>query len=223
MSVDSTSLTYSAYRRLRADILSCRLPPSRRLKIQELSDQMSVSPGVVREALSRLTSESLVVAEPQRGFRVAPITAEDVRDLTQARGEIELTCLRRSIAIGDLTWEAGIVAALHQLNRTPHNSAEFSEPWMDAHAQFHESLVRACDNRWLLRIREQLFIQGERYRWINLRMSDASRDLHDEHREIAESAISRDVVRTCELMEQHLRLTETLTLRCLATAQSKIN
>ncbi|MGF6507718.1 FCD domain-containing protein [Paraburkholderia sp. 32] len=60
-----------------------------------------------------------------------------------------------------------------------------------------------------------LFVQGERYRWINARMSEASRDLRGEHQEIAEAAISRDVERTCELMEHHLRLSETLTLRSL--------
>jgi DNA-binding GntR family transcriptional regulator len=214
--VDATSLTYSTYRRLRADVLTGRLPHGKKLKIQELSEYMGVGPGVVREALSRLTSESLVVAMPQRGFRVAPITAEDVRDLTEARIEIELVCLRRSITKGDVTWEAGIVAALHQLNRTPSDAADLSEPWTDAHAQFHDSLVRACDSKWLLRVREQLFIQGERYRRINLRMSDANRDLRDEHREIAEAAIRREVERTCDLMEKHIRLTETLTLRSLA-------
>jgi DNA-binding GntR family transcriptional regulator len=214
---DPTSLTFDAYRRLRVEVLSGRLPPGRKLKIQELADEMSVSPGVVREALSRLSSESLVVAIPQRGFRVAPITAEDVHDLTEARVDIETACLKRSLAAGKVAWEADIVAALHLLNRTPHNTVDLSGPWTDAHAQFHEALVSACESKWLLRVREQLFIQGERYRWINIRMSDADRGLHEEHSEMAEAAISRNIALTCELMERHLRLTEELTLRSLAS------
>ena len=35
--------------------------------------------GAVREALSRLTSEGLLVAEPQRGFGVAPISQPSSR------------------------------------------------------------------------------------------------------------------------------------------------
>ena len=57
---------------MRADLLACRIPPGSRLKIQDLCDRFSVSLGAIREALSRLTSDGLVVSEPQRGFRAAP-------------------------------------------------------------------------------------------------------------------------------------------------------
>src|SRR5712671_6846375 len=112
------SLTQSAYERLRADLLSCRFEPDERLNISELCAAMGVSLGAVREALSRLTAEGLVVAEPQRGFRVAPISAEDLKDLTAVRSEIELLCLKDSIAHGDVRWEAGLVAANHMLAHT---------------------------------------------------------------------------------------------------------
>src|SRR2546427_11482141 len=95
--LDAGSLTVSTYRRLRADVLTGRLRPSEKLKVHELAQLLEVSPGVVREALSRLASERLVIATPQRGFRVAPISAEDVHDLTEARIEIEMACLRRSM------------------------------------------------------------------------------------------------------------------------------
>jgi DNA-binding GntR family transcriptional regulator len=212
---DSGSLTLSTYRRLQADVVTGRLAPGVKLKIHDLAEQMAVSPGVIREALSRLASESIVVASPQRGFRVAPISAEDVRDLTQARIEIERACLRRSLENGDVAWEAAILAALHRLSRTPHEAAELSEPWADSHAQFHKSLVDACDSKWLLRVREQLYVQAERYRRINTRESAEIRDLRAEHDEIAKAAIARDVARTCELMAHHLKLTETLTLKTL--------
>src|SRR5690349_6839687 len=67
----SVNLTQRAYEELRADILSCRIPPGAKLKIQDLCTKFSVSLGAIREALSRLTSEGLVTAEPQRGFRAA--------------------------------------------------------------------------------------------------------------------------------------------------------
>ena len=71
----SSSLTQGAYEALRGDLLACRILPGSRLKIQELCSRLSVSLGAIREALSRLSSESLVIAEPQRGFRVAPLDA----------------------------------------------------------------------------------------------------------------------------------------------------
>src|ERR1700731_5490431 len=83
------NLTQRAYEGLRADLLACRIRPGSRLKIQELCDRCSVSLGAVREALSRLTSEGLVVSEPQRGFRAAPVSVADLQDLTMVRIEVE--------------------------------------------------------------------------------------------------------------------------------------
>src|ERR1700733_10965868 len=103
---ESPSRTISVYNQVRSDILAGRLEPGRKLRIQELAASLKVSPSVVREALSRLSAESLVIAEPQRGFRVSPINAADVRDLTEVRIDIELKCLRRSMSEGDVSWEA---------------------------------------------------------------------------------------------------------------------
>jgi DNA-binding GntR family transcriptional regulator len=222
MSSDTTSLTVSVYSRLRSDILAGRLPPGRKLKIQGLSDRLGVSPSVVREALSRLSAESLVLAEPQRGFRVSPINAADVRDLTAVRTDIELKCLRSAISEGGLSWETAIVAARHELVGTPYDIHDLSDGWTEAHAKFHYALVAACDSPWLLRIREQLFVQGERYRRINIRMSHEGRDLRVEHSELAQAVLNRDTPLATELMREHLRLTETLTLQSLMSADTAV-
>ena len=131
----SINLTQGAYEDLRADLLSCRIAPGSRLKVQELCDRLSVSLGAIREALSRLTSEGLVVAEPQRGFRAAPISKEDLIDLTKTRIQIETLCIRRAIEVGDVAWESQLVAALHRLSQ-PATSAL----WKAACAVAHSSL-----------------------------------------------------------------------------------
>src|SRR6201999_1213803 len=102
----TSSLTQDAYERLRAELLACRLRPGSRLKTSELCEVLSVSLSAVREALSRLTSEGLVVAEPQRGFHVAPISAAELRDLTDVRAQIEGLCLERGIVVGDVGWDS---------------------------------------------------------------------------------------------------------------------
>jgi DNA-binding GntR family transcriptional regulator len=85
---------------------------------------------------------------------------------TAVRIDIELKCVRRAMSIGGLKWEAAIVAADHELSHTPSDIHDLGDDWMIAHAKFHAALVAACDSPWLLRIREQLFVQGERYRRI---------------------------------------------------------
>ena len=207
----NSSLTQDAYERLRADLLACRLRPGARLKISELCQTLSVSLSAVREALARLTSEELVVAEPQRGFRVAPISTEELRDLTEVRAHIEGLCLERAIAIGDVGWESQLVGVFHRLSRTPEREPEdpqrMNEAWSSVHAAFHKALVSACDSPWLLRIRETLYAQSERYRRLSVPLAQIERDLNREHQHIMEAALARNVEHARALMTQHLELT----------------
>ncbi len=172
---------------------------------------MSANLSAVREALARLTSEGLVVAEPQRGFRVAPISAEELRDLTGVRAQIEGMCLERAIAVGDVGWESQLVAAFHRLSRTPEREPgdpqRMNEAWSTAHAAYHAALVSACDSPWLLRLRAILYAQSERYRRLSVPLAEITRDLNREHQDIMQAALARDAGRARALMTQHLELT----------------
>src|SRR3954465_7921078 len=100
------SLTSAVQGRLRADILSTRLLPGQKLHIAGLAKQFSVSLAAVGEALSRLVADGLVQASDQRGFRVSPVSAADLRDVTQTRTDIDGLALRRSIEPGAPAWPA---------------------------------------------------------------------------------------------------------------------
>lgn len=217
MARDTTvNLTQGAYEALRADLLACRIPPGSRLKIQELCTRLSVSLGAIREALSRLTSEGLVVSEPQRGFRAAPISAEDLSDLTRVRIEIESLCLRRAIELGDVDWEARLVAAFHRLSRTPERAPDdpvrSNDDWASAHAAFHLALVEGCHSPWLLRLHGQLYDQSERYRRLSVSLSTRARRIGDEHQAIMEAALARDADKAVALLTAHMTQTTNILL-----------
>ena len=213
---NSLNLTQGAYEDLRADLLSCRILPGSRLKIQELCTRLSVSLGAIREALSRLTSEGLVVAEPQRGFRAAPISPEDLSDLTRVRIEIEALCLRRAIALGDVDWEARLVAAFHRLSRTPERApsdpVRSNDEWAAAHAAFHLALVEGCGSPWLLRLHSQLYDQSERYRRLSVSLARQTRRIGDEHQAIMDAALGRDAEKAVALVTAHMTETTNILL-----------
>jgi DNA-binding GntR family transcriptional regulator len=216
------SLTQDAYERVRADLLACRLKPGERLRINDLCKRLSVSLGAVREALSRLTSEGLVSAEPQLGFRVAPISVSALQDLSMVRIEIEGLCLRQAISEGDIAWESRIVAAYHRLSRTPHNAPDdpmrLNDDFAAAHAEFHQALVSACSSPWLHRIRHILFAQSARYVALSVPLARRDRDRNLEHRELMDAVIGRDADRAAELMTAHLNLTTRILLEALSEA-----
>ncbi len=224
--VSGASVTQDAYERLRADLLACRLRPGVRLKINDVCEALSVNLSAVREALSRLTAEGLVVSEPQRGFRVASISPGELRDLTQVRAEIESMCLSRSLAAGDVGWEANLVAAFHRLSRTPErecgDNERMNEAWSDAHAAFHQALVAACDSPWLLRLRATLYAQSERYRRLSVPLAGIQRDLCREHKDMMDAALTRNAMSAAELFSRHVELTTEILLQqsWLANASS---
>lgn len=215
MKPPAASRTQHAYEQIRTLLLNGRLRPGQKLVISELCQSVSANQSAVREALSRLTSESLVESEPQRGFRVAPMTPEGLHHLTEVRLLIEAPCVRSAIENGTIVWEQAIVAALHGLLRTPRHDqlGNVTQEWADAHHQFHSALVATCDNSWLLRVRQTLMLQSERYRWFSIATPDKRRDLEKEYSEIADAFLARDVELATKLMSAHFRTTEDIVLR----------
>jgi DNA-binding GntR family transcriptional regulator len=82
---------------LRSQLLNGVLRPGQKLRMVELAGRFGVSQSVVREALTRLGERGLVVASPQRGFRVRELSVADIAELTELRVEIETVALRLAI------------------------------------------------------------------------------------------------------------------------------
>src|SRR5580692_12854706 len=94
------TLTMGAYDQIRAELLRGSLRPGAPLRTQALSERLGVSGAVVREALTRLSEKGLVVASPQRGFRVMDLSVEHLQDLTNVRAQLESLALAQSIEHG---------------------------------------------------------------------------------------------------------------------------
>lgn len=202
---------------IRSEILDGRLPPGAKLNIKALEERFELSLGAVREALSRLAAQGMVIAESQRGYRVSPVSKDELQDLTRARVEMECLCLGQAMRHGDVEWETRIVAAAHRMERlqsqTSDIEARSTKHWNDAHGEFHEALVSACPNQWLLRMRHMLYEQSERYRRLSVPLSTDQRDVRHEHRQIMEAALARDPQKAFQAVEQHLLATAQIILR----------
>jgi DNA-binding GntR family transcriptional regulator len=207
------SQTSFAYARLRADILRGNLVPGERLKIADLASTLEVSPGAIREALSRLVPEQLVVSRDQKGFVVAPLSIEDLEDLTDLRCEVEAIALRRAVARGDSDWEASVLASAHRLRRTPQTKSKdernITAEWAERHASLHTALVAACGSPRLIGLHGQLYQQSERYRGLSGHF-EMHRDVEAEHQALVDAALDRDADRLVKLMLAHIRKTTTI-------------
>ncbi len=82
---EGNSLAESAYRRLKADILTCRLAPGAMLAAPRLAETLEMSRTPVHEALKTLCQEGLLVVEPRAGYRVTAVTTRDVEEIFDLR------------------------------------------------------------------------------------------------------------------------------------------
>lgn len=205
----SGTLTDQAYWRLRNDILSGRLEPGLKLRVERLKSQYGIGSSPIREALARLSGDGFVSMEERRGFFVSRVSPEELWDVTTMRLDLETKALRGAIERGDDSWEADIVATAHRLSKLDAElkSGPPSEEWEHRHAAFHGALVAACGSRWLLHFRAILFDQSERYRRLSLVQKQIERDVPAEHRDLAEATLDRDADRACELLAVHIHRT----------------
>ncbi|MBL0089836.1 MAG: FCD domain-containing protein [Ideonella sp.] len=205
------TLVERAYLGLRHDIVSGKLVPGERLRVEHLKDNYQVGAGTLREALSMLLSDALVTAEGQRGFRVTQISLADLEDVTNTRVLIETEALRQSIRRGDARWEADLVAAYHLLRQAETQSGGLDpDEFERRNKAFHEALIAGYPSPWSKYMLGILYRHGERYRNINLRLTAAHaahRDVHREHEEIFRAALDRQEARSALALESHVRLT----------------
>jgi GntR family carbon starvation induced transcriptional regulator len=196
---------------LQRDILAGDLAPGARLAIVELAQRYDIGATPLREGLSRLVSRGLIVAIGQRGFRVAEVSEEDLRDITRIRTVVEVEALRLAMAQGGDAWEAAILGALHQLRRhierTGDSFREGSQEFDALHKGFHRSLLAACGSPRLLAAHSDLYDQAYRYRRVMMRSVENGQEFLESHRVLADRVLARDIGGAEAMLASHLEST----------------
>ncbi len=192
--------------RLRADIVSGALKPGLRLRFDEIKARYNVGLSPLREALFRLVSEGLVVAEDHRGFRVAPVSRAKLMDISFMRKELETMALKLSIERGDVAWESLVLASFHQLAAisAKDDNGSLDPEWERRHKAFHFALTSACGSEWLLQFRDMLGDQWARYRSLCIQYTRQKRNVLEEHMELMEAALARDASAGAYLIGRHI-------------------
>jgi GntR family transcriptional regulator, carbon starvation induced regulator len=213
-------------RRLHNDIVSGVFQPDEKLKPDELKDRYDTGVSPIREALLRLSAEGLVVAQGQRGFRVAPMSEEELQDIARIRTHLSCLALSWSIDRGDDRWEGRVLAAFHRLERIAQpmleDPASYAEEWEIRNREFHLALENECGSPWLLHFSNLAFSQSERYRRYFIKYQTLLPHGQDEHKAIMDAALARDHVTAGRLLEQHISHGAELVLQAMRDARQRI-
>ncbi|MBK0024431.1 GntR family transcriptional regulator [Ochrobactrum sp. S46] len=195
-----------AYQRIRSDILFGRLKPGQKLKLDALRTVYDTSISTLRETLNRLASEGLVVAEGQRGFEVAPVSIENLMEISELRLLLETHALQQSFAAGGVDWEGTVIACHHKLAKLEHQMADGdrsqTELWKRYDWEFHQSLISACGSQVLMETHASIFDQYLRYQMISL--SFRGEIAAQEHQGLLDAALSRNAEAAIAILECHV-------------------
>lgn len=196
-----------AYRRIRMHIVNGQLKPDEKLKLDHMKQVYGASVTTLREILNRLSMEDLVTAEGQRGFRVAGVSDTELRDLADLRIILETHALRQSIKLGDLDWEAQVVAAHYKLASVEKvlmtGSADAVEQWVASDWGFHYATISACQQTVLTRTHASVFDRFARYHMLALNFR--GKPAAEEHAALRDLVIGRDAEGAVDLLSNHIR------------------
>ena len=180
-------------------IVAGRLVPGSRLNLDHLRAEIGVSLSPLREAVSRLVAEGLVVVEDQRGYSVAPVSRADLEEVALLSAELEAMALGHAMARAGLDWEGGVLAALHRAKKAGGGT-------LGDYDALHAGLAEGCGMPLLVQSCERMRRLLLRYRTL-ARYDGAERPLAAEYVMIAEAAVARNAELAPVLLRQLVRRT----------------
>ncbi len=186
------SLADAAYAAIRLAILRCELAPGQHVSESQLANSFGFGRAAVRAALTRLSHERLVQAIPRRGYAVAPITFQQIRDLFGVRLIVEPAAAQLAAARAD----ARLIAHLEQLNEEcRHLPGRDDAPALRAaNKRFHVAVAHASGNARLEQMVEVVLDELDRVLYLPQLTNvwdriDAS---YEEHQRVVEALRARD-------------------------------
>ena len=205
----------SIYYELKQDILSGRLKPGSKLRLNSLKDDYNIGSSPLREALNRLTANGMVCQLENKGFRVSPISIDELDDIVKTRCMLEEVALRQSINKNDDAYYERIILLTFRLSRAERDYKinTCSSLRDDLHKDFHQAILSGCESKLLIKYCLSLYEQTLRYS--NLIINEKCRQDQEEkdHQAICDAILNRNADEAIQLLRSHYQITKDLIIK----------
>jgi DNA-binding GntR family transcriptional regulator len=207
MHEDKMTRASSVYDLIRHDIMNGNISPGEKLLFDALREHYRIGISPLREALNRLDTEGWVVREERKGFRAAPTSEAELRQIVESRILTESAAISAGIARGDTEAEERVVLAFHRLSKESRaRDGMRSRVWERLHKDFHVSLAATAGLEPITAFCAHLFDRAERYR-ILYATEYSERNERQEHADILQAYVDGDADRTRCLLAAHYQVT----------------
>ena len=204
----SHSTATSLAMRLREDIDAGAWSPGMVLRQEELANRYGSSRIPVREALQTLASEGLIEIIPNRGARIASLTATQVEEIFELRLMLETHLLVGAIPHHNKKTLVRLKSIQAELDVEDTRSG-----WLSGDRRFHEALYEPALRPLSLEFVMTLRGQVQRYALQNLDPDTRRADWKAEHHGLIDAIKERDIMAASAILRQHLNETREEVLR----------
>jgi len=182
-------------------IIRGEMMPGEKLLDTELADYFNVSRTPVREALQMLETQKLIKVTPGRATTVADVDKNDIEKCYRPLAEIQ--GLAAHLAAPRLT-EAQLARMEEvQLGFEEACRTEQVEKAIDCDNKFHEVILRAVDNEYIMEFSNMLLLHVQRIKYHYFHRDMLRKTSAEQHRDLLKALSDRDADRAAELMRSH--------------------
>lgn len=213
------SLAERAFLHIRRMIYEGAIGPGERINELEIAHRLGMSRGPVREAIRRMSSSGLLVAEPNVGARVVQLAADDVAQLYDVREALEARAATLAAERMTDAERRALAETLdaHEAQMTEENATSYPRGGSDW--DFHLLILRGARNDVIWRIcGDELRDMFSLLRSRHGSSPGRGRKALAEHRWVAEAIVAGNGDLAALLMASHIRASRDNLLRVMAAA-----
>lgn len=207
------------FKTLRQAILKGELAPGERLMEVKLANNLGVSRTPIREAIRMLELEGLVVMVPRRGAEVAKISVKHLKDVLEVRGALEELSAALACERIEEKEEDDLKKAVEEFKKVVYSEDLMLIAQKDE--QIHDVIYHATKNDKLVQMINNLREQMYRFRLEYIKDKQKRSGLVEEHEEILEAILAKDVKRAKEAVRKHINNQEMTILQNLSHGSEK--
>lgn len=221
MGVAIPLLTERAYERVRRDIISCVIAPGSEISEAQLCSHYKLGKAGVRVALTKLSHDGLVRAIPRRGYRVVPVTLQDLHDVFELRLMLEPAAARMAagrVNTNELKAYDTVCSAGYQPG-----DARSTSRFLEANKAFHVTIAQAAGNARLAAAIEHLLDEMTRLLHLGLGLRKGPQDVQHEHKSLVKALARGDGETAQRICREQIEASHDMLLSAILTSRSVMN
>jgi len=169
---------------------------------KKFAEELGVSRSMVRQVLTILVKEELLMMIPRSGFYVIEITRNEIEEIYEVRKVLEVYAIKHDVP---RTSDRDIVEIEEAFNKAKENlERDDTKSFVEIDIKLHELIIKNCDNSHIKKIMDKFENLVNFYRFADQHEISRARELYFEHYEIFKSIKSRNIELATELMSNHI-------------------